>query len=746
MNMTGKFSNILVNDELTVVKGEVEIVSSGMDGGGIINLDSVVSVIDDLIDKITTGKIDDATIQDITGKLDNIVLEDPSLQEEYDDIKKLLDEISVTASTGNTVDNAKINELANKLAALKEQIKAGSVCSFDAGGKYFLAPNAKVFQLPPKAKVLLNTSVYKDGVVYGFYIDKKSYVADAQLIGGINSFNGYKNAETVYPLVYETKAALLHVLFSEKPAVKIYTVNSYESPLDAKNDNLDGVQNNNHIQENKKGFDEKKLVFTCSGAGTEKPTDGADGVFTKLKNKNVKSSTFIYQDKTLIKLTPGKPAEKIDFSESQLAQLKSQLQAGEFSGDAAVLFEKTSSGYKTTVAFNKGLQAKYGNSSDVKQQCAKLLEERTTTYLKTAKDLTSTATMADDGTFTDGKKFEFGIDQSVCEVIVNVVHDASTFIQNAQIPAAYYDSKDGAYGNNWIHAPPLPTGVANGVIEEIKDIPVLVAFGADIAMNPKTRHELKEGLKKLGSWEGIKTAAKGAVTGWTDKYSNGGDQAWHQAGKDAVAIYSIGKAASALVGAFKDGVEKEAEEIAESVVAKKVGKIFTVAELKLLKRAELPKFVQENLDDLLSDANRQVIWELTDEASGQFKRGDLIEEIFNQWGSKYKNYQNLNEIIPNYKTLDFDGVLNNVNEVVSLKTYHPKSATEKTLSGITAKIEDYSAKLSSATLDASHSGKKRVLDFTIKKGEWDGFMDDILDRVDDLKTKYPNVTIMITEF
>ncbi|MFN8417610.1 MAG: hypothetical protein U0U66_14870 [Cytophagaceae bacterium] len=52
-------------------------------------------------------------------------------------------------------------------------------------------------------------------------------------------------------------------------------------------------------------------------------------------------------------------------------------------------------------------------------------------------------------------------------------------------------------------------------------------------------------------------------------------------------------------------------------------------------------------------------------------------------------------------------------------------ATEKTLSGITSKIDSYAGKLSTATLDASHAGKNRVLDFVIQKGEWDGFMSDI---------------------
>jgi hypothetical protein len=186
----------------------------------------------------------------------------------------------------------------------------------------------------------------------------------------------------------------------------------------------------------------------------------------------------------------------------------------------------------------------------------------------------------------------------------------------------------------------------------------------------------------------------------------------------------------------------------QSTFAKTGDELFKVDDLMVLKRADLPDFVRNNLDDLIKPENRNIIWELTEEANGQFTRGNLIEEIFNQWGSKYKNYQNLNEIIPNYKTLDFDGVLNNVNEVVSLKTYHPKLSTEKNLNSITSKIDSYASKLSSATLDANHAGKTRVLDFTIKKGEWDNFMPQIQDAVERIQDniKGSKVIIRITEF
>ncbi len=181
-------------------------------------------------------------------------------------------------------------------------------------------------------------------------------------------------------------------------------------------------------------------------------------------------------------------------------------------------------------------------------------------------------------------------------------------------------------------------------------------------------------------------------------------------------------------------------------LANGVGK-FTTAELALLKRADLPNFVSNNLDDLLLAENRTAIWNLNNVSSGQFKRGDLIEEIFNQWGNKYGGYQNLNDIIPNYRTLDFDGVLANVNEVVSLKTFKP--ITNNTLSNFKTTLRNNTRKLNNdAAIGVNHTGKDRVLDFTVENGAWTtNQLDDIDTYIDGLLNDFPNVTdIRISEF
>ncbi len=176
--------------------------------------------------------------------------------------------------------------------------------------------------------------------------------------------------------------------------------------------------------------------------------------------------------------------------------------------------------------------------------------------------------------------------------------------------------------------------------------------------------------------------------------------------------------------------------------------LFSIDELMTLTRSELPTFVTNNLDNLLTSENKRIIWELTNEVpTGQFKRGDLIEEIFNQWGNKYGSYQNLNDIIPNYRTLDFDGVLANIDEVVSLKSFKPLS--NNLLSNFKSKLRSYAKKLNDdIDIAQNHAGKERILDFVIEEGAWTSSqLDDIDDYIVELYDLFENVgEIRITEF
>ncbi|WP_440879782.1 hypothetical protein [Tenacibaculum sp. C7A-26P2] len=224
---------------------------------------------------------------------------------------------------------------------------------------------------------------------------------------------------------------------------------------------------------------------------------------------------------------------------------------------------------------------------------------------------------------------------------------------------------------------------------------------------------------------------------------------WLAAGLLVVEVVPGGKLVKVIVKATRT---KKAWKIATKIGDKvyisltKAVRRFTTSELALLKKVDVPDFVSNNLDDLLLTENRTTIWSLNNVSSGQFKRGDLIEEIFNQWGNKYGGYQNLNDIIPNYRTLDFDGVLANINEVVSLKSY---KRADKSISTLKTTLRGYVRKLNNdIAIGVNHAGKNRVLDFVIEEGSLtQNQMDNILDYVDDLLDEFTDVDkIKITPF
>ncbi len=260
-----------------------------------------------------------------------------------------------------------------------------------------------------------------------------------------------------------------------------------------------------------------------------------------------------------------------------------------------------------------------------------------------------------------------------------------------------------------------------------------------VASRGATDEKLVAALSKADGQDVLRIADEG----WLDDVVATGDD-FVEMGSDVKVVTANGDDLTGKVKAGKKNGEFFFVRLANA------GRRFTTSELALLKRADLPDFVSNNLDDLLLAENRIAIWELNNVSSGQFKRGDLIEEIFNQWGSKYGGYQNLNDIIPNYRTLDFDGVLANVNEVVSLKSFKPIS--NNTLSNFKSTVRSNMKKLNDdVAIGTNHTGKSRVLDFTIEKGAWSqSQIDDVYDYVDDLledRLKFGNVSeVRITEF
>ncbi len=458
-----------------------------------------------------------------------------------------------------------------------EEGALSSTCAFDAGGKYFIAPNGKVFIMPAGAKIkFLESGVIQTGIAYAFEKDNKLYIADAPYIKTPSladySFNGFKNNGTAYPISYIETAPNVHLIEKGNSTFKIFKFKSelasYSMPIVASNNTIEGSLNNEHIAFNQESYDAKTLVITCNLGSGSSPDDLAiNAIFNKLKNKQVKATTFIYQNGYIIKLAPGKPAEKIPYTANQLQLLKTQIDNGEFTEPTAVLFEKKSNpnGYILTIGYNESIQAKYGNSSAVKQKCASILENRLNEYLKDQNDLTINAETVNSTLFPDGRNIKIK-QLSFFEKVVTLVSETKEFIEQAEIQPRYYDSEDADYANNWMNAPPLLSGVGNGVINEVKEIPQLVAMATDLAINEQTRDKFVNSFKNL-TWDKVKSGVTNAAGTWANTYVEGGDKAWHQGGKDAVMVFTLFGGTSLLSG-VDDLIENQTDDIVGAVESK----------------------------------------------------------------------------------------------------------------------------------------------------------------------------------
>lgn len=316
----------------------------------------------------------------------------------------------------------------------------------------------------------------------------------------------------------------------------------------------------------------------------------------------------------------------------------------------------------------------------------------------------------------DGGEFNFGKGVNWAQWGMVLMDAGVEIYEEATLPKTYWKQDEAKYGGYPVHGPPVFCGVGDGVIDEVMSIPQLVKLGVEVVTDKEKALGIWNSVKKINLGTIRKAAAEGLKNKW-DKYANSPLYVTsHEVGKDGVQLATMIGGGFVREGAdLTDAVEETGERIGR-VAARR---LFTVDELMQFRRADLPDLVDQHLDDLLDPHNREIIWELTDEAGGQFKRGDLIEEIFNKWPAKYGDYTNLNDVMANYPTLDFDGMLEDVREVVSLKSYHPKSTSELTASALEKKIDTYAKKLSNATLDAAHDGKQRTLDFVLKEGAWD---------------------------
>ncbi|MDR1717338.1 MAG: hypothetical protein LBS20_16005 [Prevotella sp.] len=175
-----------------------------------------------------------------------------------------------------------------------------------------------------------------------------------------------------------------------------------------------------------------------------------------------------------------------------------------------------------------------------------------------------------------------------------------------------------------------------------------------------------------------------------------------------------------------------------------------LAELNALKTSEISSYVQSNLQRLL--ANRSTVWEMG------IARGNIIEEIYTL--TKYKGKINLNTFKANFPALDFaDDLIIDGKQLVSMKSYHPYSATNRTLDNFESTLKTHINQLDKADLteltnvlkrqgvNADLTNGEKVLTIVVKEGQWDvQQLKYIVDKLKESNINYRKITVNIETF
>jgi len=199
------------------------------------------------------------------------------------------------------------------------------------------------------------------------------------------------------------------------------------------------------------------------------------------------------------------------------------------------------------------------------------------------------------------------------QALVEVKEATLTLCNAAKVPEKYWDDKDAGYAKSPFHGPTL-SGIGDGAIAELRDIPEMVGFGLEIATERGKAGELWNAIKSITPAK-IKKMALGAAKEKLDKYAAGGNTMKHEAGKDGVQIAMFvsgavkGIAANgkkiAELGEVADALENVADE-ALGQVSKNVDEIAGKSINKALKDGDLDVLDVEEIAEEIKDATTKV--------------------------------------------------------------------------------------------------------------------------------------------
>ncbi len=499
-------------------------------------------------------------------------------------------------------------------------------CFFDVSDKYLYAPNGHLFKAPALSKLNYILSSYMvEGFVYGLNVGAKNYFADIPILNGVqnaNDFYGFKTEDgELLPLTYVSSATSAYFPYKSGNIIKLYQVANAQIPIGSNVNVQDlnaGTFFNQLLSSNS-----ANVSISCN-CNAQLSVDQIQ-LLNKYKNFNVTIETYVYDQGNLITLLPDGKKYIRKYAQTQFDNLKNLLKQGKLDDKEALIFEKTASGYSLSVNYGNNVNAKYGGIT-AKDNSELALEKVLNRYLKDKQNLGLQHSEQESQVFEDGKKIS--IKQSnIWDLVCNSIKAGKELIEQAEIKPHYWNSTDAGYANNWVNTPPLLSGVGNGVIEEIKEIPQLVFLTADIATNKQTRDKIWEGFKGL-TLDKVKTAASSTLNNWTDTYAQGGDPAWHQGGKDGVMVFSMLTPMGFIKNA-DDALSKNTDDVVGSVRKKSdnlLWKTFLEDPIVISKKNEV---VNSNLPTQFPNLSIDELTAIKVYTSDQMKNGAKIYKTLN---------------------------------------------------------------------------------------------------------------------
>jgi hypothetical protein len=155
-------------------------------------------------------------------------------------------------------------------------------------------------------------------------------------------------------------------------------------------------------------------------------------------------------------------------------------------------------------------------------------------------------------------------------IAVVIVDVGISIYESSALPEQMWnepDSTTAPKGGYPVHGPPVVCGVADGVIEEVTEIPQLVKMGVELASSPENVQALVASIADITPAK-IKELAQGEIKKKWENYTGPPQVMFHTGGKDAVVVASMIIGAGGIkkiISGFKDAIKKTGETISRGL-------------------------------------------------------------------------------------------------------------------------------------------------------------------------------------